>query len=246
MLSACKSIIDSFNKKINLLIIDDESIVLDVITSIFSSPLFNIYTGSTVAQAFKQIDSAEKPWHCWILDINIGEREDGVDIVRRYPEYPFALMLSGLRSMTKASQALQSGAMKVFDKTPESLDLLHDEVCKTAALGFVLGGKRTQYLKNFTLLMENLFTTPAEWAESKYITVRQLERICSTHSMLSPKYCMSLYYALYYILSKDEDISLNPSNTSGETSDKNQDALFRPYIEFVSKNLDKIEPILFK
>lgn len=245
MPSAVQNIIDCFKNKINLLVIDDESIVLDVVISIFSSPLFNIRTGSSLAQAFKEIDASDIPWHCWILDINIGERGDGVDIIKRYPKYPFAVMLSGLRSMTKASQALKSGAMKVFDKTPESLELLHDEVCKIASLGFLLGGKSTQYLSNFNHLTENLFSSPAEWAKSACITVRQLERICSSHLLFSPKYCMSLYYTLYHILNMDEDICINPSDLSEKVSDESNKTFYQAHIEFVEKNLEKYNNHLF-
>ena len=243
---AVDNILECFNKKINLLIVDDEPIVLDVVKSVLSSPLFNIHSAFSLSQAFKVIDEAKEPWHSWVLDINIGDRDDGIDIIKRYPKYPFAVMLSGLRSMTKASQALQSGAMKVFDKTPESLELMHDEVCKIAALGFILGGRNTQYLSNFTNLTEHTFSNPSQWAESSCITVRQLERICSGHSLLSPKYCISLFYALSYVLSKDEDITFKKSNQSEANSDENIDPFYHSHVDFVSKNLEKYRAHLFK
>jgi CheY-like chemotaxis protein len=239
-----KSIIDVFNKKINLLVIDDEPIVLDVVVNMFPSPLFNINTGSSLEQAYQKIDEAEEPWHCWILDINIGDGENGLDILKRHPKFPFTIMLSGLGSMTTATQALQNGAMKVFDKTPDSLDLLHEEVCKVSALGFILGGTETQYLSNFTLLKENRFLSPVEWANRAFVTVRQLERICASHSPLSPRYFISFFYTIYYILSKVEEISLEPLETSESESNTDINNFYQTHVNFVSKNIEKYQQLL--
>lgn len=200
MLQNNEPILEFFQNKINLLIVDDDLVVLDSIKFLFSSPLFNIMTGSDLKQAFEVINTAQDTWHCWILDIALDEEDDGFKILRQYPQFPFSVMLSGLRSMTTATQALQNGAMKVFDKDPQSITLLHDEVCKIAALGFILNGKGTQYLSHFSLLKDNTFSTPEAWAEAACITVRQLERICAMHSPFTPKYVVALFYTLYALL----------------------------------------------
>ncbi len=227
MIQVDEYILKLFRSKINLLIVDDDPVVLDSIKFLFSSPLFNIMTGSDLKQALEIINSAQKPWHCWILDIALDEEDDGFKILRQYPQFPFSVMLSGLRSMTTATQAMQNGAMKVFDKDPHSISLLHDEVCKIASLGFVLNGKGTQYLKHYTLIKENIFATPKDWAVSACITVRQLERICSMHSPLTPKYVLSLFYTLYGIL-------------KGEYTD----SAFKNHFDFFEKHLEKYQKLL--
>ena len=229
------TILDFFNKKINILAIDDERVILDAVTGIFSSPLFNIITGSTVKQAFKIINETKEPWHCWILDINIGREGDGFDILKKYPNFPFAVMLSGLRSMTIASDAMKYGAIGVFDKDPESLDLLFDGICKVASLGFILGGKGGQYLENFQLLMTNHIKNPEGWANLACISIRQLERICAIHSTLTPRFLISLYYTLYS--------SLIDGSPASEESDGNSD-FFQSHIQFFNKHFDKYQEIL--
>ena len=106
-------IIDIFNRKINVLLVDDEPAILEILSSIITSTLFNFKTALTVKEAVKIIDAAEFPWHCWIIDINIERREDGFNILKRYPTFPFAIMLSGLRSMTLATKAMELGAIGV-------------------------------------------------------------------------------------------------------------------------------------
>ena len=229
------NILDVFAKKINLLVIDDEPVILDAVTGIFSSPLFNIVTGSTIKEAFKIINEAQEPWHCWILDINIEKEGDGFDILKKHPNFPFAIMLSGLRSMTIASDAMKYGAIGVFDKDPASLDLLFDGVCKVASLGFVLGGNGGQYLQHFILLMTNHIKNPEEWARLACISVRQLERVCAIHSTLTPRFIISLYYTLYFSLT---DGSLSSEEPICDTD------FHQSHLRFFNKHFEKYQEAL--
>lgn len=233
-----------FKNKVNLLVIDDEPIILDAVIGIFSSPLFNITTGSTLQEAYKIINKTEVPWHCWILDINIEREEDGFEILKKYPKFPFAIMLSGLQSMTIASKAMKSGAIGVFDKDPSSLDLLHDGVCKVASMGFILGGKGGQYLPQFELLMTNHIKNSEEWANLACISVRQLERICAIHSPLTPRFIISLYYTLYFSLTGGSPASIEPIDTS-ENYLLSSDTDFHQYhICFFNKHFEKYQEVL--
>lgn len=229
------TIFDFFNKKINILTVDDEPVILDAVTGIFSSPLFNIAIGSTVREAFRIISKSEDPWHCWILDINIEKEGDGFDILKKYPNFPFAIMLSGLRSMTIASDAMKYGAIGVFDKDPASLDLLHDGVCKVASLGFILGGKGGQYLEHFQLLMTNHIKNPEEWANLACISIRQLERVCTIHSSLTPRFIISLYYTLYFSLTDGSPHSEGPVSDSD---------FYNSHIHFFNKHYEKYQEVL--
>jgi DNA-binding NarL/FixJ family response regulator len=199
----------------------------------FSSQLFNIVMASTITQARTIINAAQTPWHCWILDIMIGE-EDGLTLLEMYPNYPYIIMLSGLRSMTRATEALQKGALTVFDKNPSSLDLLYDEVCRVAAIGFILGGKKTQYLSVFSILKEHKIETAQQWAHKAFITERQLERICSIHSPLTPRLIIPLFYALFHFLRRN--ISLLQENV-----DQSIDEFYSNHISFVIKHIQKYQ-----
>ncbi len=232
-------ILSLFPEKVNLLIVDDDPVVLDAVTALFSSPLFNITTASTLKDAFSIINSSQKPWHCWILDIALEEETDGFKILEKYQDFPFTVMLSGLRSMTTASLALQHGAMKVFDKNPASLDLLFDEVCRAAALGFLLKGKDTQYLSTYLLLKENNFATSDEWANCACITVRQLERICAMHSPLTPRYVISLFYSLYFSLSAEIEENSSTDEESEDSLIADGSDFYLSHVDFFEKHIEK-------
>lgn len=237
---------DIFKNKVNLLVIDDEPLILDAVIGIFSSPLFNITTGSTLQEAYKIINKTEVPWHCWILDINIEREEDGFEILKKYPKFPFAIMLSGLRSMTIASKAMQCGAIGVFDKEPASLDLLYDGVRKIASLGFLLGGKGSQYLQHFQLLMTNQIKNPEEWANLACISVRQLERICAIQSSLSPRLALSLFYTLYCFLCNKPEIFSELPNVSNVKQISDNSDFYQSHINFFHKHIDKYKEIPLK
>lgn len=241
-----QNVLSLFPEKVNLLIVDDDPVVLDAVTALFSSPLFNITTASTLKHAFSIINSSQKPWHCWILDIALEEETDGFKILETYQQFPFTVMLSGLRSMTTASLALQHGAMKVFDKNPASLDLLFDEVCKASALGYILDGKATQYLSNYILLKENSFANSDEWANCACITVRQLERICAMHSSMTPRYVLSLYYSLYFLLSAETDDEISAPDEEGEDSPiADGSDFYLSHMSFFEKHIEKYRESVF-
>jgi len=139
------------------------------------------------------------PWHCWILDLDMGKGSIGLDLLRRIVNFPFVIVLSGLRSMTLASDCIREGALSVFDKDPESIGLLCDHVCKVSALGYLLNGNKTQYFPTYKLLMGNEISTPQQWADRACLTLRQLFRICRLHPVRSPRHSICLYRTLYYL-----------------------------------------------
>ena len=189
-----------FEKKINLLIVDDDAIVRDSLSGIFVSPLFNISTTSSWAQACDTIEKSQGPWHCWIVDIDLGKGQCGLDLLSRYPEFKYTIVLSGLGRMSLAAEAIRLGAAMVFDKDPLSIEPLHDKVCKTAALGFLLNGKRCAHIELFQILFDETITTIEEWARRGCIELRKLHRICELYPPLTPNYALALYRAVYCLL----------------------------------------------
>lgn len=235
-----------FKERIHLLIIDDDPVVIDILTSLFSSSLFNISSGSSVEEAFRIIDTANHPWHCWILDIAMTEARDGLKILKKYRTFPFTIMLSGLGSMNAASEAIENGAMKVFDKDPDSLGILYDTVCRIASLGFILNGKGGQYLSFFVSLMNNCIENLNDWAASTFKTARHIDRICEKHTNITPRYIISLYYTLYYILLNDASFFSESQNSHDSISTPNKKSFLPSHVKFFERNYKKYEKWLMK
>lgn len=189
-----------FEKRIGLLIVDDHEILRVSLADIFSSPLFDVTTAATVNQACDVIDQRPVPWHCWVVDIDLGRGQSGLDLLTRYPNFQFAIVLSGLQRMSLAAEAIRLGARMAIDKDPSSVDRLHDAVCKTAALGFLFNGKKCDHIDLFQLLQDDEITTIEEWARCGCIELRKLHRICDCYPPITPKLGLALYRAVYYLL----------------------------------------------
>ena len=223
------NIINTLKRKINILIIDDDMLYLNTMETMFSSPLFNVTKVLNQKHANQETSKANRCWHCWILEVAIGKNQGGLNILKSNRHFPFKIVFSGLKSMTIASMAMQTGAINVFDKGPGCKQLFYEEVCKTAALGFILKGKQTQYIPQF-LLLKNLFLDNyREWAQKACVSIRHLERICSDCSNLTPKYLISLFYSVYYLLRGEEKNGW----------DKNTKDFFFSKLLFVNKNIEK-------
>ena len=189
-----------FNKKINLLIVDDDAVLRDALSGIFVSPLFNISTAATLNQACDLIDRAPDCWHCRIVDIDLGHGRTGLELLSRYPEFQFTIVLSGLKRMSLAAEAIRLGARMVFDKDPSSIERLYDEVCKIAALGFLLNGKRCEHIDVFEILRDDTITNIDDWAHQGCIELRKLHRICDLYPPITPNFGLALYRAIYFLL----------------------------------------------
>lgn len=193
--------LDRFRGAVNLLVVDDDIHILGSLETTFSSPVFK----KTMMESYDHAVDAVRPgamWHCWVLDIDLGENKTGIDLMKAGPGFPFVIILSGLQSMRVASEAVKGGAMAVFDKNPDFMERFYDETCRTAALGYVLGGKQSQYLDTYKLLGASIVRTPEAWAEQACVTLRQLHRICELHPFGTPKATLSMYYTLYALLLK--------------------------------------------
>ncbi|MBN1128300.1 MAG: response regulator [Chitinispirillaceae bacterium] len=199
--------LSQFKSKVNLLIVDDDRHILKSLESNFTSPLFKITCVDSFNEALSSAQNHGAHWHCWILDIDLGENRSGLEIMKATPRFPFVIVLSGLQSMRIAAEAVKQGALAVFDKNPDALERLYNETCKTAALGYLLGGKQTQYLPVYRLLAASLITSIEEWAEKACISLRQLHRIAEMHPVDTPKASLSLFYGIYYQLFKGRSLT---------------------------------------
>ncbi|MBN1576035.1 MAG: response regulator [Chitinispirillaceae bacterium] len=222
---------DIFKKSINLLVVEDYAVMGNVIVELFSSPLFKSTLASSAEQA-REIIAKTTRWHCWVLDIAMEEEESGLKLLSEHPQFPFVVMLSGIRSMNIASRAMQLGAFKVFDKDPHLLPALRKEVCTLAALAYILQGAGTKYFSLFYHLAQSAIDSTETWANKACLTVRQLERICSLHSHLTPRFIPSLFYTLELLLQCDADAAIPASLKN--------DLPLRQHVEFVVKHIETI------
>ena len=223
-----------FAGKIRLLMVEDNLNVMQSMVDMFSSPLFAITTVDSVAAAYKTIAAATHPWHCWLCDIALETETAGLDLVRDAKGFPFIIMLSGLKSMSLASQAVELGAFKVFDKNPANLLDVYTTVCKVAVLGFLLQGKNTKNMPAFTVLLKKTITDTAEWANAAVITGRHLQRVCSADAIAVPRYAISLFYAVYYLLLEGCGFSAQ------EIIPAREHAFYADCLNSVEKNLSQI------
>ena len=188
--------------KVNLLLVDDDRHILKALQRNFTSPAFSITAADTFDAAIRAAGRGTPAWHCWVLDVDLGGGKTGIGIMNAVPNFSFVIILSGLQSMRVAADAVQQGALRVFDKDPASFDQLYAETCKTAALGYVLGGKHTQYLPAYRLLCSSVITSVDEWADKACLSLRQLHRICDGHPIDNPRSTLTTYYGLYLLLWK--------------------------------------------
>lgn len=228
------SIISSISRKINVLAVDDDPAILEMIKDLLSSPFVNLITANSAFKAEKLINDKKYHWHCWTLDITMEEEKSGITVLKNNPGFAFVIMLSGMQSMSIASEAIAAGAMRVFDKIPSEIEPLKESLCKIATLGFLTGGAVSKNLDTYTLFFDNFFQTPEEWAQKACITTRQLERICRIHSDLTPRFQIPLYYSLYHLLMLGEDItcSIDLENSIPKK--------VLPMIDFVEKHFDSV------
>jgi hypothetical protein len=217
-----------FRNKVNILLVDDDRHILKSLESNFSSPLFKTSCIDSFSGAFTAITAPAPPWHCWILDIDLGENRSGLEIMKAMPHFPFVIVLSGLQSMRIAAEAVKQGSLAVFDKDPDTLERLYDETCKISALGYLLGGKKTQYLQVYRLLTNSVISSIEEWADKACISLRQLHRIAEIHPVTTPKASLSLYYSIYYLLYKGRSL----------TSRKQPPGVGPSHLDFFSHCLD--------
>jgi ActR/RegA family two-component response regulator len=199
--------IEIFKKHVNLLIVDDEANLRDALLDVFVSPLFNITTASTLSESATAIGKVTVPWHCWIVDIDLGHGQCGLDLLSNHPNFPYVVVLSGLHRMALAAEAIRLGARIALDKDPSSIDRLHDEVCKTAALGFLLKGKPCADMELFQLLQDPSIMSIEEWANRACITLRKLHRIFDRYAPLTPHFALALYRTVYYLLQNPDPVS---------------------------------------
>ncbi len=246
MNTAHQKLLLTLENRINLLVIDDDQNFKQMVKNLFVSPLFNVTFVSSFADAEAMIQSKKVIWHCWIMDIPYGAESTGLAFIKKYATFSFVVICSGLQSMTTASQAIECGALKVFDKKREQRGLIFNEICKIATLGYLLQGRYTKYLSHFLLLTESAITDKQLWAHYACLSIRQLERVCSLSSPFTARSFLSFFYTIYYLLTKGIGIPSNKVTTTFKRKDVSAklDQFCQSHIAFVEKNFVKFYKVL--
>jgi CheY-like chemotaxis protein len=233
------ALIELFRKKINFLVLDDDEIIRESVVRMFSSPLFNTVSAGSLDQALTIIGSTLTGWHCLIVDLDLGDVASGLTLFRKFPGYPFSIVLSGLRSMTLATEAMHLGACAIVDKDPSVLEQLYSQVLKTAALGFLLNGRSSPDLDTFRFLQDPAVDSVEAWADRSGVTTRKLYRICETYPPLTPHYALALYRTIYYMLGLTENITARHHLAIQQFSSEEEQNVYLSWLNYTLLNYKK-------
>jgi CheY-like chemotaxis protein len=226
-----------FLKRMKLLIVEDDEKVRETLEGFFSTPFIQVEKASNTEEAFLAFSSSANPWHCWIIDINLG-RLSGLEILKKNQQFPFAIIYSGIGSMEQAAQAVKLGAAEVIDKKPDSIFKLIIKTCNLIPIGILCKGFLPKNTHVFFLLKENLIKNQNDWAGRANLSVRQLQNICGLHTGMTPPFVIPFYYGLQYLLrSSFESIKL-PDEYSAHKP------FFRECLNFIDKNLPSYQNFL--
>jgi hypothetical protein len=193
-----------YSKRVNLLIVEDEPEILSWLGEIFLIPSINVSIAKTLDEAKALINSSGITWHCWIIDMCLGDRKNaGLELIEESNNFPFSIVYSGIQSMECASRATQVGAAAVIDKGNKSIEKLIDAVCRIAPLAFICKNSAHKNKETIFLLQKHQFLQPQEWADKAGISLRHLQRICALHTTIQPSFIIPFYYGTRLFLSSN-------------------------------------------
>jgi len=240
--SQMKNLTTLLTNRINLLLVDDDYPILHSLCGLFSSssPLFCVTTASSFEEAEKAIKCQKGNWHAWVIDVDLGTKRNGFDILKANPNFPFTAVLSGLHSMSLGSEASRHGAMQVFDKGASFFEKMYGDLCGIAALGFILHGRNTKHLPVFSLLQDLSIRSSREWADKAHITFRQLARICENQGMVHSRHYIAFYNACRYLLTEHQPRKHSHTSDGVENS---SEKFISDCIDYALRHTDEIEAL---
>lgn len=244
-----RGFVDIFTKTVNVLVIDDDPQIGEILVNdLFVSPLLNLIYAKSYNDALHEISSFNGCWHCWIVDINLKEQNDGSSLLDRFPNFDYAIIFSGASTLETASNALKKGAIAAFSKDPAFLfysDAFYNEVCKVSALSFILKGEHNEHSHVFQPLFSNTITSVEEWANQIHLSQRQLQRICDLYVPFAPRMLLPLYHSIYYLI-RDPFFTENfETPTAEDIRIKNNNEFYFSCIDSVHNKLDTTYKLLF-
>jgi hypothetical protein len=189
-----------FSGRINLLCIDDSPQICSLLCDdIFRSPVINKGMVHTFDCARGAI-SSKTPHHLWILDLTLDRHNDGLELLKLKPGFPFCIVVSGAQSMSVATDALKAGVYSAYDKNEIFWSNPHKfikEACALSTLSFMLNLMIQDRFAMFDLLIKRRIHTPEEWSLHFCRNERTIRDTCADFSGLTAKQFLSFYHALY-------------------------------------------------
>jgi hypothetical protein len=248
--SSINALREIFSGAMNLLCIDDHPEILDIVCDgIFTSPLFTKKTAKKVETALRAINGPV-PYHCWILDLSLEKHNDGLDLFKVKPHFPYCIALSGSQSLEDATNAMRAGCYGAFNKNhivSQNAQKFIFEVCSLSTLSFLLKTKKPSRYGMFNLLMQYFIRSPQQWSELHCLNEYSLRETCMENSGLTAKQFLYGYHALRIILLLDCHIpSFDGNNFIFEEIFSNHD--FIQYCaDYVLSHIDSVfGPIYLK
>jgi hypothetical protein len=226
------TVLPFFSGRINLLIVEDDVSLLLMLKKTFSLPYINVVQASSMKDASKAITRLGGAWHCWIVDMCLGEKKNaGTALIEENNHFPFAIIYSGLGSMEGAACAIQKGAAAVIDKGVDTLEKLIWEACGLIPLGVLCGGVLRKKKELLFLFRDHTIRNPNEWADKAGITLRQIENISISAASIPPSFTIPFYYGVRYLLAT----SLGVDQQFISAADR---AFYRGCVEYLEENQD--------
>lgn len=232
-----------FLQHINVLFIEDHPQICRLLNDdFFCSPVFNKKEVHTL-DAAKRAISGSMHFHGWVLDLTLERHNDGLELLRFKPNFPYCVVVSGAESMSDATEALKLGAYSVYDKKNIFFSDPHkfiEEVCSLSILSFLLKARKPKKFEIFQVLVRGFILTPESWSYSCWLNGRTFRRLCEEDSFVTPKQFLALFHALKAIIVSDCLLeSMSGYSDAYQKLDHNRE-FFNQCGEFVLHHLDAI------
>jgi len=198
------TITDPFlNKKLNILVVDDEPYILDIFQEYLNSyPLYSVTIASSVEIAENHILEKGKRWHACLLDLGMASPDfDEFYLLKKYGiKIPF-IIVSGAHSIAKGLKAKSLGAFEAIDK-PFSIENLYlINIINSAVIGGIFlydskNGRNEIVDKAIQILFSSNVSSIAEWSFKSCISESNHRKIWNEIYGISPKKMFCIYRML--------------------------------------------------
>ena len=193
-------LVEIFRDPVHVLVVEDDDSVRETVDAMLNSPLFRKTMVSSVEDALIALPKHRGKLNCWIVDMGFSRFDEGLGLLRRYPNGPPVLVYSGQASMELSDRARDAGATRVFDKDPVSIEPLRETTCVLSALGCLARNRGSAVFPHFLALTKHEVASVEEWGTALGASRKSLERSCQIEGCPPPKAALRLFHALSYAL----------------------------------------------
>lgn len=186
-------------KKVNLLLVDDDEIILKVFAEFLSQyPAYTVTTTMTISDAEQTILSGKK-YHVCLMDLGMtAPGNDEFYLLKKYKHHLPFIVVSGSTSLENGANAILYGASAVVAK-PVRLDILdfihtiNHTVIHTILTKEYIHGKNELVDKAMHVLFTHSISSVSEWANLCCVSETHFRRACQKAAIISPKKVLMIY-----------------------------------------------------